>query len=80
MTVTRTKNKARRLEPGLVSALEQGNPLSTEEVRELIAHEAELVGLTYEQAIRRGRTRTLPRTYLGADLQLLVDLLHGSAG
>jgi hypothetical protein len=79
MPLKRTKDgTGRQLATTLTRSLEQGNPLSTEEVRELIAHEARLLGLTYEQAIRRGRLHTLPRTYLGADLQLLVDLLHGS--
>jgi len=66
-----------RLTPALIRSLEQGNPLSIGEVRALIEHEAELVGLTYEQAFRRARTRTLPRNYLGADLQLLIDMLSG---
>lgn len=78
MPLKRTKDGTRRpLGPTLARALEVGNPLSTEQVRELIAHEAELAGLTYEQALRRGQTRTLPRTYLGADLQLLINMLSG---
>ncbi len=78
MSLKRMKDgTGRRLASTLTLSLEQGNPLSTEEVRELIAHEAELVGLTYEQALRRAQTRTLPRNYLGADLQLLIDMLSG---
>lgn len=78
MPLRRTKDgTGHQLATTLTRSLEQGNPLSTEEVRELIAHEAELVGLTYEQALRRARTRTLPRNYLGADLQLLIDMLSG---
>jgi hypothetical protein len=68
---------SRQLAPAITWSLERGNPLSTEDVRELIAHEAKLVGLTYDQALRRARTRTLPHNHLGADLQLLIDMLHG---
>jgi len=49
--------------------------LSESELRALIAEEAKLLGLTFEDAVKRARNRTLPRTYIGDDLALLIELL-----
>jgi hypothetical protein len=52
-----------------------GTSRSDEQLRELITLEAKAVGLTYEEAIKRANDRTLPQSLLGADLELLVQLL-----
>ena len=59
----------------LQNAIEQGE-LTEEQFRELITLEAKALGLTYEEAVKRARNRTLPRSLLGADLELLVKLLR----
>jgi len=58
----------------LQQAIEEGE-LTDEQLRELITLEAKAVGLTYEEAIKRAKDRTLPQSLLGADLELLVQLL-----
>lgn len=58
----------------LQRAIEKGK-LTDEQLRELITFEAEALGLTYEEAVERAKARTLPRTHIGADLELLVQLL-----
>ncbi len=44
-------------------------------MRELIAIEADDLGLTFDEAVRHARQRTLPKNDIGADLELLVPLL-----
>ena len=58
----------------LQQAIEEGE-LTDEQLRELITLEAKAVGLTYEEAVKRARDGTLPQSLLGADLELLVQLL-----
>ena len=58
----------------LQRAIERGQ-LTDEQVRELITLEAAALGLTYEEAVERAKARTLPRNHIGADLELLVQLL-----
>jgi hypothetical protein len=58
----------------LQKAIEEGE-LTDPQLRELIAHEAAEIGLSYEVAVSRARARTLPRNHIGADLELLVKLL-----
>jgi hypothetical protein len=58
----------------LQKAIEQGE-LTQPQLRELIRLEAEEIGLSYERAIELARARKLPRNYIGADLELLVNLL-----
>lgn len=58
----------------LQRAIEQGT-LTDEQLRQLITLEAEALGLTYEQAIEKAKARTLPKNYLGADIELLVSLV-----
>ena len=58
----------------LQRAIEKGQ-LTDEQLRELITFEAAALGLSYEEAIERAKARTLPRNYIGADLELLVQLL-----
>lgn len=58
----------------LREAIERGE-LTDDQVRELIALEAHALGLGVEDAIAQARAGTLPRTPIGSDLELLVDLL-----
>ena len=58
----------------LQQAIEEGE-LTDDQLRELITLEAKAIGLTYEEAIKRAKDRTLPQSLLGADLELLVQLL-----
>ncbi len=55
-------------------AIERGR-LTPEQLRQLIALEAQALGLSFEEAVRKARARRLPKTPLGADLELLVQLL-----
>ena len=65
----------RREMPGaLLEAIEHGE-LTQAQLRELIAIEPEDLGLTFDEAVRRARQRTLPKNEIGADLALLVPLL-----
>lgn len=58
----------------LREAIETGE-LTEQQLRELITLEARELGFTYEEAVRRARERRLPHNVLGADLELLVQLL-----
>jgi hypothetical protein len=58
----------------LVAAIEQGE-LTDEQLRQLITLEARELGLTFDEAVRRAKERSLPGCHLGADLSLLVELL-----
>ncbi len=58
----------------LQKAIERGE-LTEGQLRELITVEAQALGLSFEEAVRRARERRLPRTVLGSDLEFLVQLL-----
>jgi len=58
----------------LQAAIKRGE-LTQAQLRRLITLEARELGLSYEEAVRRARERRLPRNVLGADLELLVQLL-----
>ncbi len=58
----------------LQKAIKRGK-LTPAQLRKLITLEARELGLSYDQAVRRARQRRLPRNVLGADLELLVQLL-----
>jgi hypothetical protein len=62
----------------LQRAIEQGD-LTEEQLKRLIALEAEALGLSFEQALDQAKARTLPKNHLGADLELLIDLLPTAA-
>ncbi len=58
----------------LVTAIERGE-LTEGQLRQLIALEAEAIGLDFEEAVKRAGAGTLPQNAIGADLELLVELL-----
>lgn len=62
------------LPKSLQDAIERGE-LTEEQLRELITLEAQALGLSYEEAVRKAKERSLPKTHIGADLELLVELL-----
>jgi len=62
------------LPPELQKAIEQGQ-LTEEQLRELITLEARELSLGYTEAVKLARERRLPKNHIGADLELLVDLL-----
>jgi hypothetical protein len=53
----------------------EAGELTKDQVRQLITIEAQTIGLSFDDAVRLARARQLPRTALGADLELLVELL-----
>jgi hypothetical protein len=57
----------------LLAAIESGE-LSHDQLRELIADQANELGLTFDEAVASGRSGKLPRNLLGSDLALLVRL------
>lgn len=58
----------------LQEAIKRGE-LTPAQLRQLITLEARELGLSYDEAVRLARRRRLPRNVLGADLELLVQLL-----
>ncbi len=62
------------LPTALREAIERGE-LTDEQLRQLIALEAEALGLDFDEAVKRAKERTLPRNHIAADLSLLVELL-----
>jgi len=49
--------------------------ISEDRLRQLIASEAKSLNLTFDEALERAKKRTLPRTLLGDDLSLLIQML-----
>jgi hypothetical protein len=61
----------------LREALARGR-LTRAQLRQLITLEARALRLTYAQALKRARARTLPKNAIGTDLARLVDLLSAA--
>jgi hypothetical protein len=49
--------------------------VSEAELRAIIEREAEMLDLDFKEAVKRAKKGTLPRTPIGDDLSLLVQLL-----
>lgn len=58
----------------LIDAIEAGE-LSDEQFLQLIAVEAAMIGLTFDEAVAGARTNTLPWNAVGMDLRMLVRML-----
>ncbi len=58
----------------LQKAIEQGE-LTADQLRELIRLEAQDLGLSVDQAIQQAKEGKLPKSHIGSDLELLIDLL-----
>ncbi len=70
----RTAEQPPEMPADLLAAIESG-VLTQEQLRQLIAIEAADLGLSYDEAVRRARNRSLPKSALGSDIELLVELL-----
>ncbi len=68
------------LSDDLVTAIEQGRPITETQLKELIAAEAKEIGLSLDEALRAARERTFPPGSLFAcDIAFLVGLLPYAA-
>ena len=72
--VATTKTKLKPVPPELLAAMNEG-PLTQEQLRQLIEHEAGLLDLTFDEAVHAAKRDTLPRTPVGFDLRMLVRML-----
>jgi hypothetical protein len=62
----------------LQQAIERGE-LSREQLKQLITIEADALSLSFDDAVKRAKDGTLPNNYIGADLELLIELLPAAA-
>lgn len=68
------------LPANLVKAIEQGQPITEKQLRELITVEAKEIGLSFDEAVRAAQKGTLPSGGLvSSDVAFLVDLLRYAA-
>lgn len=58
----------------LLAAIESGE-LTQDQLRRLITHEAAQLGLTFDEAVDLACRREMPKTALGSDIELLVEML-----
>ncbi|HEV2123906.1 MAG TPA: hypothetical protein VGW38_14170 [Chloroflexota bacterium] len=65
----------RQLPQDLVDAIESGY-ITQGQLRQLIEIEASWLGLAFDEAVERARQNTLPKDYLGSDIQFLVMSLR----
>lgn len=69
-----------KLPQDLVKAIEHGQSITEEQLRELIAAEAKEIGLSFDEAVRAAEEGTLPSgSLVASDLAFLVDLLRYAA-
>jgi hypothetical protein len=64
----------------IVDAIKNGIPLTDDQLRRMIEAEAEMIGLTFDEAIELGRRRALPKSIIGMDLQSLIYMLLTKPG
>ena len=50
--------------------------VSQEQLRRLVIIEAEEIGLTLETAVEKWKTRSLPNSCIGSDLDFLIEMLN----
>ena len=62
----------------LREAIAAGN-VTIDQVRELFRLEAEDLGMTFDEALAAARAGSLPHSAVGADLELLADLIPAAA-
>jgi hypothetical protein len=64
------------LSDDLVKAIERGQPITEEQLRELVTVEAKEIGLSFDEAVNAAQEGTLPSgNLLASDIAFLVDLL-----
>ena len=73
--MSKTTNNGPAVPRALLEAMKRGEEITFAQLRQLIDIEAQALGLTFAQAVDRGRRHALPRTVLGGDLSLLVEML-----
>ena len=69
-----TTRPAPKLSDELLEAIEHG-VLTDDQLKELITCEAELLGLSFDQAVEAARQNRLPKTPIGYDIRHLVRML-----
>jgi len=62
----------------LLEAIAAGN-VTIDQVRELFRLEAAALGMTFDEALAAARAGLLPNSAVGADLELLADLIPAAA-
>ena len=67
--------KSTQMPPDLLAAIEGDGVLTDDQLRQLVAIEAEMIGLSHDEAVDRARADTLPRDALGTDIRALVRML-----
>jgi hypothetical protein len=67
--------KTVQVPPDLLAAIEGDGVLSREQLCQLITIEAEMIGLTFDEAVARARADTLPRNPIGFDIRALVGMI-----
>ncbi|MBA2451904.1 MAG: hypothetical protein H0V47_01945 [Chloroflexia bacterium] len=65
----------RQLPQDLRDAIKSGDA-TQEQLRQLIEIEAGWLGLTFGEAVERARNNTLPKGYLGSNVQFLIMMMH----
>lgn len=63
------------LSPSLIRKIHAEEPLTDDELRELITHEASLLGMTYDEAVAKAKRGDRGRTPLEWDIWALVWML-----
>lgn len=62
----------------MADALDRGNvviEITQEQLIQIIESEADELGLTFEEAVERAQSNTLPKDALGSDLQFNIMML-----
>lgn len=71
---TSISSTSKQLPEELREAIDHG-VLNREQLEELIAFEASLIDLDFDEAVRRAHDNTLPNDPIGSDLRLLISML-----
>jgi hypothetical protein len=58
----------------VIEAMSEGE-ITQEQLRQLITAEAEALSMDFDEAVSRARQGSLPKNAIGADIELLVELL-----
>jgi len=67
--------KTVQMPPDLLAAIEGEGVLTDDQLRQLVAIEAEMIGLTFNEAVAAARADALPKNALGFDIRSLVRML-----
>ena len=67
--------KTVQMPPDLLAAIEGDGILSDAQIQQLVAIEAEMIGLTFDEAVTAARADALPKNAIGFDIRSLVRIL-----